>query len=97
MNGGTASAAEILSGALHDYNVAKLIGDKSFGKGSVQQLINLKDGSGIKVTIAKWITPKGVNLNHNGLDPDVAQGITADDVNADKDPQMDKALQELTK
>lgn len=97
MNGGTASAAEILSGALHDYNVAELVGEKSFGKGSVQELFNLNDGSAIKITIAKWITPKGVNLNHNGLDPDVAATLTQDDVNAGKDPQMDKAMQEVTK
>jgi len=97
MNGGTASAAEILAGALHDYKIAELIGDKSFGKGSVQELVNLKDGSAVKVTIAKWITPKGVNLNHNGLDPDVKVDLSDSDVTAGKDPQMDKALQEVTK
>jgi len=97
MNGGTASAAEILSGALHDYKVAELIGDKSFGKGSVQELFNLKDGSAIKVTIAKWITPNGVNLNHNGLTPDVPVTLTPDEVSKGQDPQMDKALQEVTK
>ena len=97
INGGSASAAEILSGALHDYKIAELIGEKSFGKGSVQELINLKDGSGIKVTVAKWITPGGVNLNHNGLDPDVKATLTDDDVKNGKDPQMDAALNEITK
>ncbi len=97
INGGTASAAEILSGALHDYKIAKLIGEKSFGKGSVQELVNLKDGSAIKVTVAKWITPGGVNLNHNGLDPDTAVKLTEEDVNAGKDPQMEKAIEEITK
>src|SRR6185369_16398775 len=97
INGGTASAAEILSGALHDYKAASLIGEKSFGKGSVQELVNLKDGSAIKVTVAKWITPGGVNLNHNGLDPDVKATLTQDDANAGKDPQMDKAIEEVTK
>lgn len=97
INGGTASAAEILSGALHDYKIAELIGEKSFGKGSVQELFNLKDGSAVKVTIAKWITPGGVNLNHNGLDPDVPVTLTQDQVNAGQDPQMDSALKEVTK
>jgi carboxyl-terminal processing protease len=97
INGGTASAAEILSGALHDYKIAQLIGEKSFGKGSVQELFNLKDGSAIKVTIAKWITPNGVNLNHNGLNPDIPVTLTQDDVNAGKDPQMDAAITAVTK
>ncbi len=95
INGGTASAAEILSGALHDYKIANLVGEKSFGKGSVQELVNLKDGSAIKVTVAKWITPGGVNLNHNGLDPDDKITLTEDDVKNGNDPQMDKAVQSV--
>ncbi len=97
INGGSASAAEILSGALRDHGFAKLIGEKSFGKGSVQEIVNLDGGAGVKVTIAKWITPGGVNLNHNGLDPDIAVKLTETDINANKDPQMDKALDEITK
>lgn len=97
INGGSASAAEILSGALHDHGYGELIGEKSFGKGSVQEIVNLSDGSGVKVTVAKWITPGGVNLNHNGLTPDVPVTLTQDEVNAGKDPQMDKAMQEVTK
>ncbi len=96
INGGTASAAEILSGALHDYKIAELIGEKSFGKGSVQELIDLPDNSAIKVTVAKWITPDGQNLNHNGLNPDIPVTLTQDQVNAGQDPQMDKAVQEVT-
>ena len=97
MDGGTASAAEILSGALHDYGIAKLIGDKSFGKGSVQKVITdgLPSGTAIKVTVAKWLTPKGQNLNHNGLDPDVKVDITLDQIQAGQDPQMDKATSVL--
>jgi len=95
INGGSASAAEILSGALHDHGFAKLLGEKSFGKGSVQQLVDLPGGSAVKVTIAKWITPGGVNLNHNGLDPDIVVKLTEDDIKAGKDPQMDKALELL--
>lgn len=97
INGGSASAAEILSGALHDHGFAKLLGEKSFGKGSVQELVNLSGGSAVKVTIAKWITPGGVNLNHNGLDPDIKVTLTEDDVNAGKDPQMDAALSQFNK
>jgi carboxyl-terminal processing protease len=97
INGGSASAAEILSGALHDHGLAQLLGEKSFGKGSVQELINLSGGSGVKVTVAKWITPNGENLNHNGLDPDIAVKLTADDANAGKDPQMDAALGQFSK
>ena len=102
MNGGTASAAEILSGALHDYHIAELIGEKSFGKGSVQELVPLDDSTGtqqgaVKVTVAKWITPNGINLNHNGLDPDVPVTITQDQADKGQDPQMDKAVEEVTK
>lgn len=97
INGGSASAAEILSGALHDHGFAKLLGEKSFGKGSVQELVSLPGETAVKVTVAKWITPNGVNLNHNGLDPDIQVKLTADDVTAGKDPQMDKALEQFVK
>jgi carboxyl-terminal processing protease len=97
INGGSASASEILAGALHDYKVTKLIGEKSYGKGSVQELINLRDGSAIKVTVAKWITPNGKNLNKEGLVPDVEVKIAEEDIKAGKDPQMEKAIEEITK
>jgi len=97
INGGSASAAEILSGALHDHGFATLLGEKSFGKGSVQELDDLPGGSAIQVTIAKWITPGGVNLNHNGLTPDVVVNMTADDAAAGKDPQMDAAFSQFGK
>lgn len=97
INGGSASAAEILSGALHDNGKAMLIGEKSFGKGSVQELVPLDKDTAVKVTIAKWITPNGQNLNKNGLDPDIKVELTQDDFNAGKDPQLDRALQEVVK
>jgi len=98
MNGGSASAAEILAGALHDHGVATLVGEKSFGKGSVQQLFTLPDNkSAVKITVAKWITPNGKNLNKDGLVPDVEVKLSDDDIAAGRDPQLDKALEEAAK
>ena len=97
INGGSASAAEILAGALRDHNIAKLIGEKSFGKGSVQELVDLPGGGAVKVTVAKWITPGGKNLNHDGLQPDFEVKLTEEDFNTNKDPQMEKAVEELNK
>jgi carboxyl-terminal processing protease len=71
VDGGSASAAEILAGALKDQKVATVLGTKSFGKGSVQELINLADGASLKVTVAKWYTPNGVNISESGITPDV--------------------------
>ncbi len=96
INGGSASAAEILAGALHDYSLGKLIGEKSFGKGSVQELINLPQNTAVKVTVAKWITPNGKNLNKDGLDPDVPVKRTEDDIKNQKDTQLDAALTEIS-
>ena len=97
INGGSASASEILAGALKDNGKATLIGQKSFGKGSVQELIDLSDKTAVKVTIAKWITPSGKNLNKSGLDPDIEVKLTSDDIEAKRDPQLDKAIEELAK
>lgn len=97
INGGSASASEILAGALKDNGKATLIGQKSFGKGSVQELIDLSDKTAVKVTIAKWITPSGKNLNKSGLDPDIEVKLTSEDIEAKRDPQLDKAIEELAK
>ncbi len=97
INGGSASASEILAGALHDHGVAKLIGEKSFGKGSVQEIINLNGGSELKVTVAHWYTPKGKNINKEGIEPDIKVDLTATDFNNNKDPQKDRAIAELNK
>lgn len=93
INKGSASASEILAGSLRDNRNIQLIGEKSFGKGSVQQVLNLQDGSSVKITIAKWLTPKGVSISEVGLTPDIKVEITDSDVTAKKDPQLDKALE----
>lgn len=95
INGGSASASEIVSGALQDYGKAMLIGKQSFGKGSVQALENLKDGSSIKVTIAQWLTPKGNNITEKGITPDKVVDLTPKDFNDNKDPQIDAAIKIL--
>jgi len=93
INEGSASGSEILAGALRDNLGVKLIGESSFGKGSVQELEKLKGGSSLKITIAKWLTPKGELIIDKGLEPDVKVEITEEDVAAEKDPQLDKAIE----
>ncbi|MBX4187358.1 MAG: S41 family peptidase, partial [Candidatus Doudnabacteria bacterium] len=92
VNGGSASASEIVAGALQDYGAATLVGEKTFGKGSVQELENLRSDSEIKITVAKWYTPKGRGIHKIGLEPDIKVELTTDDAKANRDPQMDKAL-----
>jgi len=97
VNQGTASAAEILAGALRDNRGIKLIGEKTFGKGSVQELVNLKGESSLKVTVAKWLTPKKYSISESGLEPDYKVTLTEDDISKSKDPQLDKAVEVLEK
>ncbi|MES2971515.1 MAG: S41 family peptidase [Patescibacteria group bacterium] len=97
INEGSASASEITAGALHDNNAAKLIGVKSFGKGSVQQLEKLLDGGVLKVTIAKWYTPAGININKEGIKPDQEVKLSEEDAKAQRDPQLDAAIAELNR
>lgn len=93
VDGGSASASEIVAGALHDNGVAKLVGVKTFGKGSVQNIEQLPSGGDLKVTIALWYTPGGKNINKAGIQPDVNVPISDDDIKNGRDPQKDKALQ----
>ncbi len=91
-NGSTASASEIVAGALKDYGLATLIGEKTFGKGSVQALEDFFSGEMLRVTIAKWYTPNGKNINHEGIEPDKTVERSFEQINKDEDPQLEAAL-----
>jgi len=95
VDGGSASASEILAGALRDHNVATVIGAQTFGKGSVQELVELDDGSSLKVTIARWLTPNGTSISNGGLTPDIRISRTPADRIAEIDPQKDAAVRFL--
>lgn len=97
IDGGSASASEIVAGALHDHGAAKLVGAKTFGKGSVQQIDKLGLGGQLKVTIAKWFTPNGKNISKEGIEPDVKVELSDQDLKDERDPQKDKALEILKK
>ena len=91
VNGSTASASEITAGALQDYGKAKIVGEKTYGKGVVQNLYDLSNGTLLKVTTADWYTPKDRSINGEGITPDVEVERSYEDINAMRDPQMDKA------
>jgi carboxyl-terminal processing protease len=92
VDGGSASASEILAGALQEHGIAKLLGEQTFGKGSVQELVSLKDGSSLKVTVARWFTPNGVSISEGGLTPDIVVDRTPQQVIDGTDPQLDAAV-----
>jgi carboxyl-terminal processing protease len=95
INGGSASASEIVTGALQAHEVATVIGEQSFGKGSVQELINLPNEASLKVTIARWLTPDGTSLSEGGITPDIVISRTVEQLLAEEDPQLDAALRFL--
>ncbi len=95
VNKGSASASEIVTGALRDHKKAKVVGETSFGKGTVQTVTNLDDGSALHITIAKWLTPNGTWVHGKGIDPDVKVDLTEANVKAGIDPQLDKAKELL--
>lgn len=91
VNGGTASASEIVAGALQDYDKATVLGEQTYGKGVVQTLMKLSNGTMLKVTTTSWYTPKGTSINGNGITPDVEVKRSYDDINHSRDPQLDAA------
>jgi carboxyl-terminal processing protease len=95
INKGSASASEILAAALKENRNIKLIGEKSFGKGCVQEVQEMGDGSSLKITVANWLTPKGNLIQDIGIEPDFKVEISEDDYNNGKDPQLDKAIEVL--
>ena len=97
VNGGTASASEILSGALQQYGIAKLVGEQTFGKGSVQELLPLTSDTTLKITVARWLTPNGNWISEKGLTPDIIVPYVANKDNPKADNQLDAAVSELQK
>jgi carboxyl-terminal processing protease len=95
VDGNSASASEIVAGALKDYNAATLVGTKTYGKGTVQQLLPLANGSMLKVTVARWYTPNGVNISEVGIEPDTTVKITSEDITQGNDLQRQAALNAL--
>lgn len=96
VNHGSASAAEILAGALQDYGRAVIVGETTFGKGSVQELIDVgKRGGALKVTVAHWLTPLGRTINETGLDPDIMVTMSSDDIKTGNDVQLEEAVIQL--
>ncbi|PIP55442.1 MAG: hypothetical protein CO183_00630 [Candidatus Zambryskibacteria bacterium CG_4_9_14_3_um_filter_42_9] len=96
INKGSASASEILAGALAEHGKAILVGDKTFGKGSVQELVAITPETSLKVTIARWLTPNGLSISKQGIEPDFMVEYTAADRERDTDPQLEKAIEILT-
>lgn len=101
INGGSASASEILAGALNDNDRALLVGEKTYGKGSVQEVVCLSPvfiasdcpGASLKVTVARWFTPAGINISKEGIKPEVEVKLSDEDINNSKDPQLEKAIE----
>lgn len=94
---GSASASEILAGALKEHNKGTIIGERTFGKGSVQEVVKVTEDTSLKVTVAKWLTPDGTSISENGLEPDIKVSITEQDIIKGDDPQLAKAVEVINK
>lgn len=92
VDGGSASASEIFAGAMQDHKKAILVGKKTFGKGSVQEVVPVTSNTSLKITIAKWLTPNGLSISNNGLTPDFDVSVTEEDIVSKNDPQLNKAI-----
>ncbi|OHA88968.1 MAG: hypothetical protein A3C70_00460 [Candidatus Zambryskibacteria bacterium RIFCSPHIGHO2_02_FULL_43_14] len=97
VDGGSASASEILAGALSEHGRAILVGDKTFGKGSVQELVDITPETSLKITIARWLTPNGLSISQDGIEPKFVVKYSVADREANRDPQLDKAIEILSK
>lgn len=97
VNQGSASASEILAGALQEHGIATLVGERTFGKGSVQELVPITADTALKITIARWLTPNGISISAGGLTPDFVVERKAEDIEAGRDPQLAKAVEILLK
>jgi carboxyl-terminal processing protease len=97
VDGGSASASEIVAGALKEHGVAKIVGEKTYGKGSVQELIPISENTSLKLTIARWLTPNGVSISKSGLEPDIKVEQSKDDLKKDVDTQLEEAVKILLK
>ncbi len=95
VDNGSASASEIMAGAMSEYGIAKLVGTQTFGKGSVQELVDITEDTSLKVTIAKWLTPKGLSISVSGLTPDYEVKITQESIEQGRDLQLEKAIELL--
>ena len=95
INGASASASEIFAGAVQDYGIGQLVGTTTYGKGVVQQLFPMTDGTMVKLTIAEYFTPKGRNIDGTGIVPDVEVEYVYDETNPEADNQMEKAMELL--
>lgn len=95
VDAGSASASEILAAALREHGVATLIGDRTFGKGSVQELVSITDDTALKVTVARWLTPNGNSISDSGIEPDIEVLLTPEDIETGEDPQIEQAAEFL--